>query len=254
MIDSHCHLADPKFIPDLKQVIERAKQAGIEKMICIADSLPEAKRCIQIASDHQEIFATAGVHPHNAKDWKESDTEEIRLLIASSNKVKAVGEIGLDYHYDLSPREKQKEVFKMQLDLAKELQLPVVVHNRESISDLLTIINGAKPGKLVLHCCTDTFEDVKPLLNAGYFLSFTGIATYPNVGDIRNTIKQCPLDQMMIETDAPYLAPVPHRGKRNEPAFVKEVAKLIAEIKELSLEEIDAQTTKNTIEFFGLDS
>jgi TatD DNase family protein len=251
MIDSHCHLADRKFSRDLPDVIRRAKDEGIEMMVAIADSLREAKDCIRIAEESPQVFCTAGVHPHNAKDWKKEDEALLKSLV-SHEKVKAIGEIGLDYHYDNSPRDVQKEVFRVQMEMAKELDLPVVVHCRNAIADVRSIIESVGYINLVVHCCTEKWEDVKPLVEQGCLLGFTGIATYPQAADIRRTIEQCPLDQMMIETDAPYLAPVPHRGKRNEPAFVKEVAKLVSDIKGVSFEEVDAATTKNAVEFYHI--
>lgn len=251
MIDSHCHLADKKFEKDLSDVIARAKAAGISQMITIADSLPESEQCVAIAEHFADLSCTVGVHPHHAKDWKTADGETLRILVASSKKVKAIGEIGLDYHYNFSPPEAQKKAFEDQLKIAQELRLPVVIHNRESIADLKSILQN-HPVQFVLHCCTEKWSDVKDLVDGGCLLSFTGIATYPDAADIRETIIQCPLSQMMIETDAPYLTPVPHRGKRNEPAFVAEVAKKIAELKGISLEEVDRVTAENTVQFFRL--
>lgn len=263
MIDSHCHLASKDFDGDLPEVLERAKAAGVERMITIADSLEEGEKCLLIANKYDHIFCTIGIHPHESITWQMRtemranrthvrSRERIVALATSSPKVKAIGEIGLDYHYDFSPRDVQKKVFAEQLMIAQELNLPVVVHNRESIGDLKTILAKYSPLRMVLHCCTEKWEDVESLVAEGQYLSFTGIATYPKSEDIRNTIKQCPIDQLMIETDAPYLAPVPHRGKRNEPAFVAEVLKCVAEIKGISIEEVDRVTTENTVRFFGL--
>lgn len=221
-------------------------------MITIADSLPEAEDCIKIAEKHSHIFCTAGVHPHNAKDWKKGDSDTLKEMVNRSQKVRAIGEIGLDYHYNNSPKSIQRGVFLEQLTLSRELGLPAVIHCREAVADVKTIVKEAEPLQCVLHCCTEKWEDVQWMVEWGHMLSFTGIATYPKSTDIQHTIKECPLENMMIETDSPYLAPVPHRGKRNEPAFVVEVAKLIAEIKGVSVEEVEAATTKNAIEFFGL--
>jgi len=252
MIDSHCHLADAQFTDDLDAVLKRAKVAGITRMITIADSISEAEKCLQIAEKHEHIFCTAGVHPHHAKDWKKGDGERIKELIASSKKMKAVGEIGLDYHYDFSPRDMQRGVFLEQLTIARELGLPAVVHCREAVADIRTIVEEVEPLQLVIHCCTEKWDDISWAVELGHFLSFTGIATYPASHDIRETIKNCPLKQIMIETDAPYLAPVPYRGKRNEPAYVAEVLQCVAEVKGISVEEADRVTTQNTVEFFGL--
>lgn len=252
MIDSHCHLADKQFDADLPEVLGRAEKAGISQMISIADSLEEAEKCLEIAKKYDHIFCTAGVHPHNAKDWKKGDADRLKTLLAASKKMKAVGEIGLDYHYDFSPRDIQRGVFLEQLTIARELGLPAVVHCREAVTDIRTIIEEVEPLQIVIHCCTEKCEDIKWVTDLGHFLSFTGIATYPASHAIRDTIKNCPLKQLMIETDSPYLAPVPHRGKRNEPAFVAEVLKCIAEIKGINVEEADRAITQNTVEFFGL--
>lgn len=254
MIDSHCHLADPQFDDDREAVITRAREAGIETMVTIADSLLEAEKCIAIAEAHTNIFGSVGVHPHNAKDWQKGDGALLTAMTKQSKKVRAIGEIGLDYHYNHSEQSTQRGVFLEQLTLSRELGLPAVVHCREAIGDVRTIIQEVEPLQMVLHCCTEKWEDVQWLLELGHLLSFTGLATYPNAEAVRNVIKHCPLAQMMIETDAPYLAPVPHRGKRNEPAYVAEVAKVIAKIKNISLEELEAQTTKNAVVFFGLSN
>ncbi len=252
MIDSHCHLAAPQFLDDLDAVLTRAKNAGVERMICIGDTIKESKDGLQIAEKYDHIFCTVGLHPHHAKDFSSDTLMTLRELVTSSKKVKAIGEIGLDYHYDFSPRDVQRSVFREQLTLAKELKLPAVVHCREAVEDVWSIVDEIRPPNLVIHCCTEKWDDVKRFVERGYLLSFTGIATYPKSDDIRNTIRQCPFDQLMIETDAPFLAPVPHRGKRNEPAFVIEVAKCVAEIKGVSLEEVDRVTTANAVRFFRL--
>ena len=254
MIDSHCHLAAPEFKDDLDAVLAYAKAAGVERMICIGDTIDESERGVQIAEKYDHIFCTVGMHPHESKEWRAVSGERLREFVHSSKKVRAIGEIGLDYHYDYSPRDVQRDVFRKQLILAKELSLPVVVHCRESVEDVWSIVDEVKPEKLVMHCCSEKWEDVRRFVERGYLLSFTGIATYPKSDEIRKTIASCPLEQLMIETDAPFLAPVPHRGKRNEPAFVVEVAKRVAEIKGLSLEDVDRATTENAIRFFALPS
>lgn len=249
MIDTHCHLADAKFDADRADTIARAREAGVERMVCIADSLPESEKCLQLGAEFAYIFCTTGVHPHAAKQWDNASAERLKTL-ASHEKVVAIGEIGLDYHYDFSPREQQKLAFAAQLALAAELGLPAVVHCREAVADVRAMILGSRT-RAVIHCCSETWDDVAPLIAAGHFLSFTGIATFPASAVIRETIKQCPLTQLMIETDAPYLAPVPHRGKRNEPAFLPEVLKCIAEVKGLSIEEAETATTAAAHAFFG---
>ncbi len=252
MIDSHCHLADAKFDSDLEAVIARAGAAGIERMICIADSLIESEKCLKIAEKYEQIFCTIGVHPHTAHEWTGLSAKSIETMMESSQKAVAVGEIGLDYHYMHSPREVQQKAFREQLQIAKALGKTAVVHCREAIADIRSIISEVQPPRVVIHCCTEKWEDVEPLVKAGHFLSFTGIATFPASEEIRRTIRMCSIEQLMIETDSPYLAPVPYRGKRNEPAYVVEVAKCIAQEKGMTLEEVDRITTVNTMQFFGL--
>lgn len=253
MIDSHCHLAHEKFAEDLSDVLKRAKEAGISSMVTIGDSLAESKANIDLADAHEEIFCTVGLHPHRAKDWDESSAGILRDL-SRHPKVVGIGEIGLDYHYMHSPKEVQKEVFRAQLLLAKELNLPVVVHTREAIEDTWEIINDVSPSSLVLHCCSEEWKNVERFVERGYLLSFTGIITYPKTEAIRETVKRCPIENLMVETDAPFLAPEPHRGKRNEPAFVMDIAECVAAIKGISLEEVESITRENTLAFFRIDS
>lgn len=252
MIDTHCHLTAPQFDSDREAVIEHGMDAGILKMICVADAIGDIEHCQRLAERHSQIFFTAGAHPHHAKNFREKeDLDRIREA-AKNPKCRAIGEIGLDYHYMDSPKEMQKKVFELQLAAAKELNLPAIVHCRKAIDDVWAIVNRVRPAKLVLHCCSERWEDVEKFVESGYFLSFTGIVTYPKAGVVSETVKHCPLTQLMVETDAPFLAPEPHRGKRNEPAFVIEVAKAVAAIKGLSIEEVDAKTTENAVEFFSL--
>ncbi|HVW66845.1 MAG TPA: TatD family hydrolase [Candidatus Peribacteraceae bacterium] len=254
MIDAHCHLADKQFNNDLDAVLDRALSAGVTKMVTIADSLEEGEQCIEIATKYENVFATVGVHPHNAKHWKKGDGERLRELLQSSKKVKALGEIGLDYHYDHSPRGSQRAVFMEQLSLAKEMGLPAVIHCREAIEDLSSIIREIDPLQVVIHCCSEKWSDVEWMTDRGFFLSFTGIITYPKSHDVRETVQRCPLHLLMVETDSPYLAPVPHRGKRNEPAFVAEVVREIAKVKEIAFKEADDATTANALAFFDIAS
>jgi len=219
-------------------------------MVTIGDSLAESQENITLANAHEEVYCTVGLHPHRARDWNEGSAGFLRDL-SGHKKVTGIGEIGLDYHYMHSPKEIQKEVFRAQILLAQELNLPVVVHTREAIEDTWEIIRDIAPANLVLHCCSEEWKDVERFVEMGYFLSFTGIITYPKTEAIRETVKRCPLENLMIETDAPFLAPVPHRGKRNEPAFVMNVAECVAQIKGISPEELDRLATANTRRFFG---
>lgn len=252
MIDSHCHLAAPQFADDLQAVLARAATAGVRQIVCIGDTIDESERGLEIAKKHDHIFCTVGVHPHESGKWKMENGKLLREWATTSKKVVAIGEIGLDYHYDFSPRDVQRDVFRQQLLIARDLSLPVVVHCREAVDDVWAIVDDVKPEKLVMHCCSERWQDVKRFVDRGYLLSFTGIVTYPKSDVMRDTVRQCPLEQLMVETDAPFLAPVPYRGKRNEPAFVMEVAKKVAEIKEVTLPELDRVTTENTTTFFRL--
>ncbi len=251
MIDSHCHLADPQFNADLPDVLSRAAAAGVSEMVVIADSLPEAERCVLLANTHAQLFCTVGVHPHHAKDWRPENVERLKALVDSCPKARAIGEIGLDYHYNFSDPDAQRAVFASQLTIAQETALPAVVHCREAVEDVWAIVRESS-AKIVLHCCTEKWEDVEPFVASGHLLSFTGIATYANADDIRRTIERCPLESMMIETDSPYLAPVPHRGKRNEPAYVAEVLRLVAELKGIDVPRAEEVLTATTRAFFGL--
>lgn len=252
MIDSHCHLAAKEFAEDLPAVLQRAKERGVTAMVCIGDTLAESVDCVRLAQANPELYATVGIHPHAAKEWKDGDADRLWDLARSSPKVRAIGEIGLDYHYDLSPRDIQREVFRNQMALARDSSLPAVVHCREAVHDLREILLEMQASRFVIHCCSEVYEDVEPLVRVGCFLSFTGIATYKSAHAIRDTITRCPIEQMMIETDAPYLAPVPHRGQRNEPAFVAEVLKLVAELKGMPVPDAENILTENTVRFFGL--
>ncbi len=252
MIDSHCHLADAKFDADIVDVVARANAAGVSRMICIADSMKEGGKCRDISERFDCVTWTMGVHPHVASGFDFArDPDAIRAALKHP-KCKAVGEIGLDYHYMNSPKEVQQKAFEVQLSIAKELHVPAVVHCRDAVEDVWAIVNHVKPQKLVIHCCTEKWDDVKRFVDAGYFLSFTGIATYPKSDVIRDCIRRCPLERMMIETDAPYLAPIPHRGKRNEPMFVTEVLATVAKTRGIDTTEAERILDANTAEFFGL--
>lgn len=252
MIDSHCHLTAPQFSSDLDAVIARVTAAGVSPMITISDDMSDLQKCLQLAQKYEQIFYTIGVHPHHASTFDlETDLQKIREA-AAEKKCRGIGEIGLDYHYMRSPKDMQQRVFEVQLTLAKELRLPAVVHCRDAVEDVWAIVKHVDYTKLVIHCCTEKWEDVKRFVDLGCLLSFTGIITYPKSEDLRETVRQCPLEKLMIETDAPFLAPVPHRGKRCEPMHVVDVARKVSEIKGISLEEVDRVTTKTAITFFSL--
>lgn len=252
MIDSHCHLTAKEFDADREEVIRRAQSVGVSHLVTICDEMSDIEKCSELAAKYDHIFYTVGVHPHHAKLFDlTKDIDRLKKELANP-KCKGIGEIGLDYHYMNSPKDTQQRVFEAQLQLAKELDLPAVVHCRDAVEDVWTIVNHVRPKKLVIHCCTEKWDDVKRFVEAGYVLSFTGIVTYPKSADIRETVKQCPFQSLMVETDAPYLAPVPNRGKRCEPMHVLETAKKIAEVKGVSFEEVDGVTSGVAKSFFGI--
>lgn len=252
MIDSHCHLTAPQFEADLDAVIARATAANVSPLITISDDMSDLEKCFQLAQKYEQIFYTVGVHPHHASSVDlDADLKKI-CEAAAGEKCRGIGEIGLDYHSMNSPKDVQQRVFEVQLALATALHLPAVVHCREAVRDVWTTVQRVGIKQLVIHCCTERWEDVEQFVRSGFLLSFTGILTYPKSSDIRETVRQCPLSQLMIETDAPFLAPVPYRGKRCEPAYVVDIARAVAEIKGVSVEEVDRVTTGNAVQFFGL--
>jgi TatD DNase family protein len=250
--DTHAHLDDEAYQEDFKDVMGRIKAAGISRVTNVGYDLPSSKRSVKLAQDYDFIYAVIGIHPHNAEGVTDDLLEQLQDL-AKKPKVLAWGEIGLDYYRDLSPRSLQKEVFVQQIELANEAGLPIVIHNRDAHQDVLDIVK-ANPPKYggVFHCYSGSWEMAKILLNLGFYLSFAGPITFKNARHTVEVAKNAPLDRILVETDSPYLTPEPRRGKRNEPTYVREVVKKLAEIKELSLEEIALQTMHNAETIFGL--
>ena len=252
MIDSHCHLADEIFRADFVEVISRSKEAGLERVLVILEGGNQEEEA-QASRAHAlwpELRVSVGVHPHQAAGFSANPDHAatvVREQIFRMPFARAVGEIGLDYHYDYSPRLVQQAVFRGQMELARELKLPVVIHTREADTDTLEILERAGGGDVqgVLHCFTGTAALATAALDLGFYLSFAGILTFPKAADLREIARQVPLDRLLIETDSPFLAPVPHRGKRNEPARMLHTAETLAALKEISLAELDRATTAN---------
>lgn len=242
LVDSHCHLDDARFDADREAVIERAKQAGVAVLLAIGSGPPHLDAAIRLAERHENVYATVGVHPHEASQWSGDVKARLRDLIAHP-KVVAVGEIGLDYHYNFSPPEAQRRAFEEQLGLARECGKPVVVHTREAWADTLHLLGSAASG--IMHCFSGGPAEAEACLERGFHISFAGIVTYPKAVRVQEAVRMTPLDRLLVETDAPYLAPVPFRGKRNEPAFVRETAAKVAELKGVSLETVASATTAN---------
>jgi TatD DNase family protein len=261
-VDSHAHLDGKQFDSDREQVIARAREAGLQNIVAIGNGDgPEQVDCgIRLAEKYDFIYATLGIHPHEAKLANQAAYQEMERL-AKHPKIIAWGEIGLDYFYDHSPRDVQKEVFIRQMELAAAVKLPIVIHCRPSDAsddaweDCLRLMREHWPDKGlggILHCFTGNWPQAKRALDMGFMISFAGNVTFPKAQQIRDAALVVPLDRLLIETDSPYLAPVPHRGKRNEPAFVKETARKLGELRGLTAEEVGQQTTHNFYNFFKL--
>lgn len=253
LIDSHCHLDDAQFDPDRDAVIERARAAGVDTLVAIGTGggPPDLEVATRLADRYTGIYATVGVHPHDAAKAAPETFDRLRELL-SHPKVLAVGEIGLDYHYDFSPREAQREVFAQQLAIARDARKPVVIHTREAWADTMDLLREAHAGRGIVHCFSGGPEEAEQVLQMGFHISFSGVVTFPKALDIQAAARMVPPDRLLIETDAPYLAPVPNRGKRNEPAFVLENARKLAELRGVAVEEIAAVTTTNFRVLFGL--
>lgn len=259
-VDSHAHLDGKQFDSDREQVIARAREAGVVTMVAIGngDGPPELDAGVQLAEKYPFLYATVGIHPHEARLAADHAYAEMERL-AKHPKVIAWGEIGLDYYYDHSPRDTQKQVFIRQMELAGAAKLPIVIHCRPSDNsdnaweDCLQLIHEQWAPKGiggVLHCFTGNWPQAKRALDMGFMISFAGNVTFPKAQQIRDAALEVPLERMFIETDCPYLAPIPYRGKRNEPAYVKETARKIGELRALSMEEVGEQTARNFYNFF----
>src|SRR5258707_9514077 len=260
LIDSHCHIDFPQFADDRDAMLERARAAGVTTLVAIGTGPGPEKldAAMPFAGQHDWIYTTVGIHPHEAKEVTQGHLDEMARL-AQHPKVIAWGEIGLDYFYDHSPRETQKQVFSRQMELAAAAKLPIVIHCRPSDGtdnaweDCLGMIKDQwAPNGLggILHCFTGNVAQATRALDMGFMISFAGNLTFPKAQQIRDAALEVPMDRMLIETDAPYLAPVPHRGKRNEPAFVRETARKLGELRGLSMEGIGEQTSRNFYNFF----
>jgi TatD DNase family protein len=256
MVDSHCHLADDAFAEDGDAVIDRARAAGLTHAMCIleAGNDQEERRAEHLVERWSGLRTAIGVHPHIARRFA-GRTEEavatVRDQIARAPTARAVGEIGLDYHYDFAPRDVQREIFAAQVQLACDLELPVVVHTREADDDTMAILRKGK-GRLrgVLHCFTGDAAMARRALDLDFYVSFAGIVTFPRAGELREAAKMIPADRLLAETDAPYLAPVPHRGKRNEPAWVVQVVDRLAAVRGVAPPDLSNQLEENFVRLF----
>jgi len=248
MIDTHCHINDEKYKHDIDIIVQKAIDSGVKKMICVGVDLETSEKAILISNKYEEVYATVGYHPHESKDAPQRYIYELEDM-AKNSKVVAIGETGLDYYYNISPKSIQKNIFNEQIELSKDLNIPIIMHNRNSDKDLLSIIESSKLGYGVVHCFSSDWGMAEKLLKLDIKLSFTGMVTFVK-NPIEEVLKKIKLDDFFLETDSPYLTPNPHRGKRNEPAMVNLIAQKIAQIKNVPLETIVESTTKNALSFF----
>jgi TatD DNase family protein len=253
LIDSHCHLDFPEFAPEIDAVIARAKAAGVAKMVSISTRLSTFPNVRAIAEAHDDVYCSVGVHPHEAKEEGAEASVEALIGLAAHPKVVGVGETGLDFYYEHSPREEQEAAFRAHIAASRDTGLPLIVHTREAEADTARILKdemgkGAFTG--LIHCFTSSRQLAEIALDLGLYISFSGILTFKNADDLREIARIVPSDRILVETDAPYLAPVPYRGKRNEPAFVVQTARTLAELRGVSEAEIATQTSANFARLF----
>jgi TatD DNase family protein len=255
LIDSHAHIQGKEYAGDTEAVITRAREAGVEVIIAVggAGDMSSNTEAIALASSYANVYATVGMHPHDAKDVGDEELRKLKELTARP-KVVAVGETGLDYYYSHSPHDVQRRVFAQFIHMARETGLPLVVHERDASKDAAELLHSEGVGNIrgVIHCFTGNYEAACTYLDFGFYLSFTGIITFKNAEALRDVVRKVPLDRMLVETDSPYLTPMPHRGKRNEPAYVRFVAETIAKIKGVTVDEVAKITSDNTIALFGI--
>ena len=257
-VDSHCHIDGTEYDFDRAEVLQHARAAGVVMMLNIGTGDPHSgalERAVELAESHENIYAAIGTHPHDARLFDDRAEEQIKTLIAGSSKVIAWGEIGLDYHYDNSPREVQREAFRRQLWLAREARLPVIIHTREAEDETIEILRSEweEPNNgVIMHCFSGPMRLAQACLELGFLISFAGNVTFKKAEALREVAVQIPLDRLLIETDCPYLTPVPFRGRRNEPAHVVETARCLADLRGVPVEELGQITTANFCKLFQL--
>jgi len=256
LVDTHCHLDMDDYKADLDQVLRRARQAGVTRIITVGIDLASSRQAVALAERHEGVFATVGVHPHNVRELAESSVFAVLRDLCCHEKVVAYGEIGLDYVKDYAPVSLQKEHFFRQVSLARELDLPLVIHDREAHGDIMSVLESLAPFPAggVMHCFSGDPDLARQVLDLGFFLSIPGVVTFNKAETLHQVVRQTPLSSLLIETDGPFLAPVPMRGRRNEPQLLLYTAQRIAELKGISLEEVARQTTANAEALFGFIS
>ena len=251
MVDVHAHLTDQKF-DDVEQVVLNAEENGVGKIICSAYNLLSSQQAVDLSKRFNQVYANVGIHPENVEEWSEETIKNLENL-SKNSKIVAIGEIGLDYYWRQDTKEKQKQIFVDQINLANKLNLPIVVHSREAMGDTIEILKNNRPNKeSLLHCYSGSVESAKILMDLGFSFSFGGVVTFSNAKTAVEVVKSLPIEKILLETDCPYLTPVPFRGKRNEPKNVVYVADMIARIKNMTIEEVAEKTTENAKRLFGI--
>ncbi|MFH2037754.1 MAG: TatD family hydrolase [Candidatus Zixiibacteriota bacterium] len=252
MIDSHCHIDFKDFKGKTNEIVRAAQAAGVHTLVNIGADLHTSKNSVALADKYDSVYATIGIHPHDAKTYNQ-DVENELLKLAENKKVKAIGEIGLDYYRDLSPRKLQQQVFRRQIEIAIDLKLPIVIHTRESFADTLSIVKEFD-GKIrggVFHCFPGNIDEAYQVIDLGFYISVGGVITFPKAG-MANVAAEAPLSSILLETDSPYLTPVPFRGKTNQPAYVKYVCEKLAELRGMSFAEVEKITDRNSQKMYRL--
>jgi len=253
LIDSHAHLEMKEFDHDREKVIERAGQAGVDFVITVGTNLALSRKAVELAERHENIYATVGIHPHDVVNI-DNKTFDTLLELAQRKKVVAYGEIGLDFFRNISPQEIQLDLFGRQLELAHKLKLPVIIHDRNAHEQTFKMVKASSIRCGVFHCFSGDYNMARQCIDLGFYISVPGVVTFDKAKTIQDVARRVPISSLLLETDAPYLAPIPHRGKRNEPSFIIYTAKKVAELKGVSLEEVADATTKNAKNLFQIES
>lgn len=253
LIDTHCHLDFPDFAPELEAIVARARAAGVARMVTISTHVSRFERVRAVAERYDDVFFTVGTHPHHAHEEPEASVEELTAL-ARHPKCVAFGEAGLDYHYDRAPRDAAQRVFRTHIAAARACGLPLVIHSRDADADCAAILKeemGQGAFAALLHCFTSSRALAETALELDLYISFSGVVTFKNSQELREIARDVPLERMLVETDAPFLAPVPRRGKRNEPAYIADTARVLAEVKGVAVAELARETTQNALRLFS---
>lgn len=251
LFDTHAHLLSEAFDEDREEVIAALSGSGVSSYVECGTNLADSRQTVTLAQSHPGVYAAVGIHPHDASSWEDGTAEALRQLLAEP-RVVALGEIGLDYHYDFSPRDVQKQVFRKQMELAQELDVPVIIHTREAWADTMEILDEFPEVTGIMHCFSGSAETARELVRRGWYIAFGGAVTFKNAKKPLEAARAVPLDRLLIETDSPYMTPVPHRGHRNDPRYVRLVAEKLAEVRGEELSEIEKATSENAARVFRL--